>query len=193
MKEKVGSYKSPVYYFVFDNFPLNANGKIDQRNLHIEMLRRLHKLILEGKLENGIRIISTSVKNSTYSISPVSAMFEEFALNLGFSRQKALKIHQAVEEMLIACVNETAEDVGDIEVMLQCMPDTLRISFTVTEVEETDERKKNYKIASSIILKLVDDWDYKQLDSVRHFVSVDFTYDKDFDIKDFLLQHEPLN
>ncbi len=193
MKEKVGTYKSPVYYFVFDQFPLNANGKIDQRNLHIEMLRRLHRLILEGKLENGIRIISTSVKNSTYSISPVAAMFEEFALNLGFSRQKALKIRQAVEEMLIACVNETSDDVGDIEVMLQCMQNTLRISFTITEVKETDERKKNYKIASTIILKLVDDWEYKQLDGVRHFVSVDFTYDKDFDIKDFLLQHEPLN
>ncbi len=193
MKEKVGTYKSPVYYFVFDKFPLNANGKIDQRNLHIEMLRRLHRLILEGKLENGIRIISTSVKNSTYSISPVAAMFEEFALNLGFSRQKALKIRQAVEEMLIACVNETSDDVGDIEVMLQCMQNTLRISFTITEVKETDERKKNYKIASTIILKLVDDWEYKQLDGVRHFVSVDFTYDKDFDIKDFLLQHEPLN
>ena len=193
MKEKVGTYKSPVYYFVFDKFPLNANGKIDQRNLHIEMLRRLHRLILEGKLENGIRIISTSVKNSTYSISPVAAMFEEFALNLGFSRQKALKIRQAVEEMLIACVNETSDDVGDIEIMLQCMQNTLRISFTITEVKETDERKKNYKIASTIILKLVDDWEYKQLDGVRHFVSVDFTYDKDFDIKDFLLQHEPLN
>ena len=32
MKQKVGSYKSPVYYFVFDEFPLNANGKVDQRN-----------------------------------------------------------------------------------------------------------------------------------------------------------------
>ena len=38
MKKKVGSYKSPVYYFVFKEFPLNANGKIDQRNLHIEMV-----------------------------------------------------------------------------------------------------------------------------------------------------------
>ena len=58
VKGKLGSYKSPVYYFVFDRFPLNANGKIDQRNLHIEMLRRLHTLLLEDKLERGIPIIS---------------------------------------------------------------------------------------------------------------------------------------
>ena len=55
------------------------------------MLRRLHRLILDGKLEKGIQIIAMSIKNSTYNVTPVAAMFEECALNLGFSKKKAMK------------------------------------------------------------------------------------------------------
>lgn len=193
MKEKVGSYKSPVYYFVFDNFPLNANGKIDQRNLHIEMLRRLHKLILEGKLENGIPIINMSIKNSTFNITPVASLFEESANNLGFSKQKALKIRQSVEEVLIACVNETAEDIDDIGIALQYMQTSLRITFTFTEMTANAELEQIRRIGSAILLRLVDDCDLKHIDNSKCVITIDFTYDKDFDIKDFLMQHEPID
>lgn len=193
MKEKVGSYKSPVYYFVYEKFPLNANGKIDQRNLHIDMLRRLHRLILDGKLEKGISIINMSIKNSTYNITPVAAMFEECAFNLGFSKQKSLKIRQAVEEVLIASVNETAESVGDIGVELQYMQNNLRIIFTNAETAVTPEREQMRKFGTNILLKLVDDCEFRRIDDIKYNIIIDFTYDKDFDIKDFLMQHEPVD
>ena len=193
MKEKVGSYKSPVYYFVFDQFPLNANGKIDQRNLHIEMLRRLHRMLIEGKLEKGIQIVSLSVKNSTYAITPAAAMFEEFACNLGFSNYKKLQIRQAVEEVLIACVNETAEDIDDIVVTLQCMLNTLRITFCFTDVANDPEIEQLRRVGSAILLRLVDDCELRHLENSKSSITVDFTYDKDFDIRDFLLQHEKID
>ena len=192
MKKKVGSYKSPVYYFVFKEFPLNANGKIDQRNLHIEMLRRLHRLILEGKLEKGIRIIFMSIKNSTYNITPTSAVFEECALNLGFNRQKALMIRQAVEEILIMRVNETAEDIGDIDVALDYMQNSLRITVTDSDMDGNPELDEQRRMASAVLLSLVDDCSMKRLDNGKYQVMVDFVYEKDFDIKDFLMQHEPI-
>ena len=192
MKKKVGSYKSPVYYFVFKEFPLNANGKIDQRNLHIEMLRRLHRLLLEGKLEKGIRIISMSIKNSTYNITPAAALFEECALNLGFSKQKAMDIRQAVEEILIMRVNETAEDIGDIDITFDYMQNNLRITITDSDMENNPALEEQRKMASAIFLRLVDDCDMKRLDNGKYQVMIDFTYDKDFDIKDFLMQHEPI-
>jgi fatty-acyl-CoA synthase len=133
-----------------------------------------------------------SVKNSTYNITPVAAMIEECANNLGFGGRKLLKIRQAVEEMLIASVNETAEDIGDIEITMQYLQTKLRVTFVVAEVEDTAERKKSYKIASAIVLRLVDDSDYRQLDSIKHFFALDFAYDEDFDIKDFLMKHEPI-
>lgn len=192
MKEKVGSYKSPVYYFVFKEFPLNANGKIDQRSLHIEMLRKLHRLILEGKLEKGIRIISMSIKNSTYNITPASAVFEECALNLGFNREKALAIRQSVEEILIMRVNETAEDIGDIDISLDYMQNCLRITVTDSDMDRNPDLEEQRKMASAVLLTLVDDCSMKRLDNGKYQVMIYFVYDKDFDIKDFLMQHEPI-
>ena len=193
VKKKVGSYKSPVYYFVFDKFPLNANGKVDQRNLHIEMLRRLHKLILEGKLEKGIPIVSLSLKNSTYNITPAAAMFEECAANLGMSRKKSLSIRQAVEEILIMRVNETAEDIGDIQVALHYMLEHLRITVTDADMDIDPEREKTRRTSAAIITKLADDCDMKRLDNGMYQVMIDFAYDKDFDITDFLMKHEKTN
>ena len=190
VKEKVGSYKSPVYYFVFDKFPLNANGKIDQRNLHIEMLRKLHRLLIGNKLEKGIPIISMSVKNSMFNITPVASLFEECATNLGFSHKKALRIRQAVEELLVLRINESADDVGDIGILLQYMRNFLRI--TVTDFGDDNDNKQNeqQKIALAILLKRVDDYDVSRLDDGQYQVRIDFTYDKDFDITEFLMKHE---
>ena len=193
VKEKVGSYKSPVYYFVYDQLPLNANGKVDQRNLHIDMLKRLHRLVLEGKLDQGIQIMSLSVKNSTYNINPVAVLFGECALNLGFQPLKARKIRQAVEEVLLMRVNEQVEDIGDIQISLHCMQNNIRITIQDPDMAEDPKRARERKISSAIVLRLVDDCSMKALESGSYQVTMDFTYDKDFDVRDFLLMHEPLN
>ncbi len=193
MKKKVGSYKSPAYYFVYEAFPLNANGKIDQRNLHIDMLRRLHKLRLEGKLEKGIQIIRITMKNTTYNITPVSALFEECVLNLGCSRDKGMTIRLAVEEALNMRVNEKAEDIGDIDIGLYYMQTCLRITVTDNDMEGDPIREDQRRMAWAILLRLVDDCKMQRLENGKNQVVIDFSYDKDFDIKDFLVDHEPIN
>ena len=193
VKEKVGSYKSPVYYFVYDQLPLNANGKVDQRNLHIDMLKRLHRMLLEGKLDAGIRIMSLSIKNSTYNITPVATLFSECALNLGFQPMKARRIRQAVEEVLLMRVNEQFEDIGDIEITLICRQNSLRIVVRDPDMAEDPARATERKISSAIILRQVDDCSMHALEDGRYEVTMDFTYDKDFDIRDFLMKHQPLD
>ncbi len=192
VKGKLGSYKSPVYYFVFDRFPLNANGKIDQRNLHIEMLRRLHTLLLEDKLERGIPIISISAKNSMYNITPIASMFEESAVNLGFSKKKSLRIRQAVEELLILRINESASDIEDIDISLQYFKTLLRITVSDFGKENTFEHDEQRKMALALLLKLVDDYDMIRLDSGKYQTRIDFAYDKNFDITSFLMKHEAI-
>ena len=178
VKEKVGSYKSPVYYFTFDSFPLNANGKIDQRVLHVDMLRKLHRLLISGKLDEGIQIISISIKNSTYNITPVAAMLEECATNL--------------EEALLMRVNEMAGDIDNIDILLYYTHTALRILITDSDVTDDPNRSEERRISKAIILRLVDDCEMKVLDDGKNQIKMDFTYNKDFDIKDFLMQHEPL-
>ena len=192
VKEKVGSYKSPVYYFTFDSFPLNANGKIDQRVLHVDMLRKLHRLLISGKLDEGIQIISISIKNSTYNITPVAAMLEECATNLGFHQNKAATIRQAVEEALLMRVNEMAGDIDNIDILLYYTHTALRILITDSDVTDDPNRSEERRISKAIILRLVDDCEMKVLDDGKNQIKMDFTYNKDFDIKDFLMQHEPL-
>lgn len=189
-KEKLGSYKSPVYYFIFDEFPLNSNGKIDQRNLHVEMLRRLHRLQLEDNLEKGIPIITMSVKNSEYNITPVAALFEEAAMNLGFSRKKALVIRQAAEELLVLRINGKTDSIEDIDISLRYYSTILRI--TVSDFGDSNDSFGNeqQRMALAIMLKLVDDCEMTRLNSGKYQTLMDFTYDKDFDIADFLLKHE---
>ncbi|MBR0232791.1 MAG: acyl--CoA ligase [Synergistaceae bacterium] len=191
-KEKLGSYKSPVYYFVFDDFPLNANRKIDQLALHVEMLRRLHRLLISGKLDKGLQVISVSIKNSTYNITPVATMLEECALNLGFNPKKAAKIRQAVEETLIIFVTEMTEDVGNIDINLFYTHSCLRIIITDSNAVNENGRAEEIKLSSAIVLRLVDDCEKKILGDGKTQIRLDFTYDKDFDIKEFLMQHEPL-
>lgn len=192
VKDKVGSYKSPVYYFVFDKFPLNANGKVDQINLHIDMLRRLHRLVLEDKLEKGIQIISLSLKNSTYNITPVAALFEESAINLGFSERKARVARRAVEEALIMRINETSNDVGDIEVSIRCLQDHLTIIITDNDMENDPVRDPKHKFSIAILTKLVDDYVMRRLDNGKHQIEISFAYDEEFVIEDFLMQHETI-
>ena len=191
-KEKLGSYKSPVYYFVFDDFPLNVNRKIDQLALHVEMLRRLHRLLISGKLDKGLQVISVSIKNSTYNITPVATMLEECALNLGFNPKKAAKIRQAVEETLIIFVTEMTEDVGNIDINLFYTHSCLRIIITDSNAVNENGRAEEIKLSSAIVLRLVDDCEKKILGDGKTQIRLDFTYDKDFDIKEFLMQHEPL-
>ena len=134
-----------------------------------------------------------SVKNSTYNVTPVAAMFEECALNLGFSKRKAMKIRQAVEEILLMRVNETAYDIGDIEIALHYMQNHLRITVTDSDMDTDPDREQQRKIASAIVLRFVDDCSMERLENGQYQVRIDFAYDEDFDIKDFLMKHETID
>ena len=192
MKEKVGSYKSPAQYFVYDAFQLNANRKVDRLRLHTDMLTRLHRRILDQKLSAGICIVNLSIKNSTYNITPVAAMMEECAVNLGFDRRRAARVHGAVEEILLMRVNE-AEDIGDISIQLQYTRSFLRIIVTDPDLEVDPARTEERKLSARLLLKLVDDLSWKVLPDGKYEVRIDFSYEKDFDIKGFLLKHQKLS
>ena len=44
-----------------------------------------------------------------------------------------------------------------------------------------------------LLLKLVDDLSWKVLPDGKYEVRIDFSYEKDFDIKGFLLKHQKLS
>ena len=90
----------PTHVFSFSSFPLNVNGKIDQRSLFASMIGRLRALEVDEELESGITVFDLKVKNTAYAIEPVTAMVDHLASAVGFKQARTTRIRLAVEEML---------------------------------------------------------------------------------------------
>ena len=54
LKADLATFKIPSVFFVFESFPIAANGKLDQRALKIMMLNRYRDLELKDRLEKGV-------------------------------------------------------------------------------------------------------------------------------------------
>ena len=72
LKGKIGSFKIPMHIMRFDEFPLNANNKLDQRSLKLDMVRRLQRIHVKEELGNGIVLFETRIKNTDFLIAPVA-------------------------------------------------------------------------------------------------------------------------
>ena len=66
------------------------------------------------------------------------------------------------------------------------------VRITVSDFGDSNDSFGNeqQRMALTIMLKLVDDCEMTRLNSGKYQTLMDFTYDKDFDIADFLLKHE---
>ena len=190
LKARVGSYKTPVHFVVYDAFPLNANGKVDQRALHTDLLNRLRRMELKNELNKGVVIMSMSLKNSTYGIGPVTEMMSGYAQVLGFDRRKANRIRLAVEETLTMRINETARDIGDIHLSILCCNGYLRVVCTDAGMTEDADREDIRRTSTAILVRMADDVSMKLLESGQYETRMDFTYNQDFSIEDFLMAHE---
>ena len=68
LRAEIARYKVPSHIFLYDSFPLNVNGKLDQRTLRADMLNRLLRLSVDEELAGGVTVFDVVVKNSNYAI-----------------------------------------------------------------------------------------------------------------------------
>ena len=193
LRDKVGSFKVPAYFFIYDSFPLNATGKVDQRKLHADMLKRLRKMELDGELEKGVSILGIVTKNTTYAIMPMVSMVEKYALEFGFRPKKASRIRLACEEMLTERILNAFEDVGDISVYCICFRNFMRLTFEDSgQLYDFDKQRKKSESAK-IIAFVADDMSItRKRESNMTSYNLDFIYSSDFDVTEFLASHERL-
>ncbi|MBQ6772767.1 MAG: AMP-binding protein [Synergistaceae bacterium] len=192
LKETVGSFKVPAYFFIYDKFPLNATGKIDQRKLHVDMLMKLRTLELEGELKKGVEVSSVVVKNTSYAIDPLISMIEGYAMQFGFDVRKARRIRLASEEMLIERIMNAFDDVGDIHLDLVCFSDYLRLTFKDSGQPYDFEKQRKTSESAKIIAFASDDMSITKDKDGHNNYNLDFLFSTDFDIKNFLATHERL-
>lgn len=187
LKQKIGSFKVPSHFFVFDSFPLNENGKLNQRLLHKLMLERLYESNLSAALDEGLRILDLRVLNRSYVIVSSCSMIEQLASQLGFDEEKSGKIRLSVEEMLTDRIDNAFEENGIIRMEVLLMPEWLRLRFTDTGRKYSLEAE-DASFSAKIILANVDAYSSGENEKGETIYSLDYVYDEGFDVKDYLMR-----
>ena len=189
LRTKIARFKVPSHIFLYDRFPLNVNGKLDQRALHADLLNRLLRLSVDEELAGGVTVFDVVVRNSSYAIVPVTSLTCTLAEAVGFSRRRVMSISLAVEEMLTERITDAYSAAGDIRVRLTLMPEWLRISFSDDGAEYFIDKRRDTSMSAKIILKAVDDF-HTDYPGGKPLYCMDFVYENEFSIQDFLVKNK---
>ena len=189
LRTKIARFKVPSHIFLYDRFPLNVNGKLDQRALHADLLNRLLRLSVDEELAGGVTVFDVVVRNSSYAIVPVTSLTCTLAEAVGFSRRRVMSISLAVEEMLTERITDAYSAAGDIRVRLTLMPEWLRISFSDDGAEYFIDKRRDTSMSAKIILKAVDDF-HTDYPGGKPLYCMDFVYENEFSIQDFMVKNK---
>ena len=187
LRAVLARFKVPSHVFLYDSFPLNVNGKLDQRSLCADMLMRIKRLTVDEELAGGVTVFDVVVKNSSYAIVPVTSLVSELAAGVGFNSRRALSIRLAVEEMLTERITDAYSAAGNIRVKITLMPEWLRVSFSDTGAEYFIDKRRDTSMSARIILKAVSDFHTDYPDG-KPVYCMDFLYENEFSIQGFLLK-----
>ena len=187
LRTRMPRYKVPAHVFSYSEFPLNVNGKLDQRALYVSMLGKLREIEVDEELAGGITVFEITVKNSSYAIGPVASLVDDLANTIGYGRRRVSKIRLAVEEMLIERIMYAYSGAGDIRVRVALMPEWLRVAFSDDGAEYVIDKRKDTSTSARIILGSVDNF-HTEKRGGRPEYYMDFLYDDDLDVKGFLLR-----
>ena len=189
LRARLPRYKMPAHIFLYSEFPLNVNGKLDQRSLYVSMLGKLHGIEVNEELAGGITVFEITVKNSSYAIEPVTKLVEDLAGNIGYEDLQVAKIRLAVEEMLIERIMYAYSGAGDIHVRISLMPEWLRVSFSDNGAEYVIDKRRDTSMSARIILGSVDNFHTERREG-RPEYCMDFLYHDDQDVRGFLLREK---
>ena len=187
LRDRMPRYKVPAHIFSFSEFPLNVNGKLDQRALYMNMLGKLLEIEVDEELAGGITVFEITVKNSGYAIAPVTALVSDLADAIGYEHRRASKIRLAVEEMLVERIMYAYSGAGDIHMRVTLMPEWLRVSFSDDGAEYVIDKRRDSSASARIILGSVDNFHTERREGKPEYC-MDFLYDGDLDVKGFLVR-----
>ena len=191
LKQKLASFKVPSHFFIYDAFPLNENGKLNQRSLHTDMVGRLYDIMLTAAVNEGLRILDLRVKNRSYTIVPACSLITQLADQLGFATEKAENIRLSVEEMLTDRIDNAFDENGEIRMEVLLMPQWMRLRFTDTGRKYSLE-SEDASISARIILANVDSYASGENQAGETEYCLDYQYSDDFDVKAYLRRYKEL-
>ncbi|MCR5494981.1 MAG: acyl--CoA ligase [Treponema sp.] len=186
LKTKISKFKIPSHFFVFDEFPLLGNGKLDARTLKSMMLMRLKRLRLERKLEKGLHVNTTIVNNDTLAISPILGLIGTFTKEMRFTEKRSSEITEAVEALLKERILNAYVDVGQITIQIVLYKDCMRVQFSDQGDKFFVEENEVAVNTAKTILKNVSNYKKDSDPKGGSVYSLDFNWEDDFNLLDFL-------
>ena len=188
LRKRLSSYKIPSHFFMYPVFPVNSNGKLDQRSLKADMLERLRSLYISNALHDGLAILSVTVGNRDYTIPPVCDLVQGIARELQFSEKRISRIRLAVEEMLTERISNAYDSEGKITVEVILLPQWIRVRFRDTGRPYRLDGE-NSSLSARIILANADAYSSHVTDRKMAVSCLDWQYAEGFDINRYLLRY----
>ena len=187
LSDKIPRFRMPVNFFIFDAFPLKANGKLDACALMAMMLRRLDAKKIEEDLINGIKVFSFETMRRQNIIGPVVKMVPTILSNLGFSAAKVKKIELCIEELLAERTDINYIGSGKLWIECRLFRDFVRFGYRDDNPEapfaRVTENSGNI-MGEKIIANLADRIKTVPLEGGCYEYDLDFLYDIDFDVEE---------
>lgn len=187
---KIPRFRMPVNFFIYDAFPLKANGKLDACALLTMMLKRLDAQKIEEDIVNGIRVFSLETMRRRNIIGPAVQSVPAVLSNLGFSKTKIGRIELCLEELLAERTDVKYIGSGWLKVECRLFRDFVRFCYRDDEpgmpfakAEGSPEKAAGAKI----VTKLADRIGSVPLEGGCYEYDLDFLYDLEFDAEGSLL------
>ncbi len=182
---RIPRFRMPVNFFIFDSFPLKANGKLDACALMAKMLRRLDAKKIEEDIVNGIKVFSFEAMRRHNIIGQAVGITPSVLSSLGFSEAKIRKVELCVEELLAERTDVNYIGSGWLRIECRLFRDFVRISYRDDNPElpfSKVGRDFEKAVGARIILNMADRIGSVPLSNGCYEFNLDFLYDLDFDV-----------
>ena len=157
----------------------------------MKMVNRLYEIALTAAVNDGLRILDLRLKNRSYTIVPTCSMVKQLANQLQFDEEKESMIRLSVEEMLTDRISNAFEENGEIRMEVLLMPQWMRLRFTDTGRKDLLE-SEDASISAKIILANVDSYSTGESEAGETEYCLDYLYNDDFNVKDYLMRYKEI-
>ena len=184
---KIPRFRMPVNFFIFDTFPLKANGKLDACALYAMMLRRLDARKIDEDIVNGIKVFSIEAMRRRNIILQAVKTVPAILSNLGFSAEKIRRIQLCVEELLAERTETGYIGSGNLRVEFRLFREFIRLGYRddnpeppFAHVGESLEKAAGARI----VTKFADRISTAMTEDGYREYNLDFLYDLGFDVEE---------
>ena len=186
LRRRLPSESLPSYLFAVSDLPRLHNGKTDMHALRARISRLYLNRMIADRAQQGITILSMTLKATIHVLAPVTVFFRNIAERLGYSEARRESIGAGVREALKQVIKSSPGVLSELRVEIRLYTD--RLSLTV-KGQGSVHALRTYQQARtdlSGILQQADDFSLEQPEHGAPCFRLDYLYENDAVAQDYL-------